>query len=132
MSEIRLRRHIDGRIAISTELAEGPYRWIVWPPHGRLTDEHVTGPGWTELFVAKLPKPDDEISTPDRKGADVNTPTWKLSFGESVTAWIEGVETPVWELREEDLSNVRSDALKMLAAVAACERYRAEQKNPAE
>jgi hypothetical protein len=76
-----------------------------------------------ELLVAELPEPDGMIETVGRDGTDTTTPYWRTSWGESVTAWIEGVETPIWEL-QEDLSKIWSDGLKILAAVAACERYR--------
>jgi hypothetical protein len=79
------------------------------------------------LLVAELPEPDGSVNAVGSDGEDTTTPYWKTSWGESVTAWIDGVETPVWEL-QEDLDVIRSDALKMLAAVAACERYRAERE----
>lgn len=75
------------------------------------------------LAVVELPGPDGWVDAVDSNGEDARTPCWRTSWG---TAWIEGVETPVWELRE-DLDAIRSDALKMLAAVAACERFRAQR-----
>lgn len=79
------------------------------------------------LVVVELPEPDGWAGVVGDDGEDTRTPYWRTSWNESVTAWIEGVETPVWSLRE-DLDEIRADALKMLAAVAACERYRAEQQ----
>lgn len=72
------------------------------------------------LAVVDLPEPDWWVG----EDGETRTPCWRLSWGESVTAWIEGVETPVQDL-QEDLDKVHADALKMLAAVAACERFRA-------
>lgn len=60
---IRLRRHTDGRVALSLV----PDRWkcfdnsstaIPWSPK----NEHVSGPGWSELLVAELPEPDATLS----------------------------------------------------------------------
>ena len=125
---VRLRRHIDGRVALQLG-DKGPLPWCIFDrgeyPH--FSWEDVSGPGWSELFVAELPKPDGEVDAVDSNGEDTKTPFWKTSWGESVTAWIDGVETPVWEL-QEDHGVIRADALKMLAAVAACERYRTERK----
>jgi hypothetical protein len=125
-SPIRVRRHTDGRVAVCTGLAQEPYRWFVWPPHGRLTDEHVTGDGWSELLVAELPEPDGETGAVVA-GEDARTPYWCTSRGELILAWTEGVEMPAWEL-QEDLEIIRADALKLLAAVAACEKYRTERE----
>ncbi|MGH3477894.1 MAG: hypothetical protein ACRDQD_13760 [Nocardioidaceae bacterium] len=89
-----------------------------------MVESELSGDGWSELFVAELPAPIGSVDCVNDNGDDTRTPLWHTSWGESVTAWIEGVETPVGELRE-NLDAIRSDALIMLAAVAACERYRA-------
>lgn len=129
---IRVRRHADGRIALLAE-PDDPNPWLVSGTRRSLArilwavEADVTGDGWSELFVAELPEPDGQTDAVNSDGEDVTTPYWKTSWGESVTAWIEGVETPVWELCE-DLEAIRSDALKMLAAVAACEKYRSERE----
>lgn len=128
--EVRLRRHTDERVAIS-------FITGLWEIHRAdvldgepcyatkcVTDTEVLDNGWSELFVAELPAPIGSVDCVNDNGDDTRTPFWRTSWGESVTAWIEGVETPVGELRE-NLDAIRSDALIMLAAVAACERYRA-------
>jgi hypothetical protein len=125
VSDVRVRRHTDGRVAVCTELADGPYRWLVWPPYGRLTDEQVTGEGWCELLVAELPEPDGWADAVGDNGEDARTPYWETWRG-AYTAWTDGVEDAAG--LNEDLECLRIDALKMLAAVAACERYRAEAK----
>lgn len=79
------------------------------------------------LAVVKLPEPDDWVDAVTDDGEDTRTPYWRTSWGESVTAWIEGVEASAWEL-QEDLNKIRDDASKMLAAVAECERFRARQQ----
>lgn len=60
MSDLRVRRHTDGRVAIEHR----PRWWVVI----RLEDdsaglrdaseEYVSGEGWSELLVAELPEPD--------------------------------------------------------------------------
>jgi hypothetical protein len=125
--QIRLRRHPDGRVALWTHPSVGRYPWSCGETGQSLTENEVSGPGWVELLVTELPEPDGSADAVNDGGEDVKTPQWTASWGETVTAWIEGVETPVWELKE-DLAVIRSDALKMLAAVAACETYRAERE----
>lgn len=119
-SEIRVRRHTDGRVALHIDGA-----WLSIPGEWHKDASWCTGPSWSELLVAELPEPDGWTDAVDDNGEDVKTPLWRTSWGESVTQWIEIVETPVWELKS-DLGEVRTDALKMLAAVAAYERYQQE------
>lgn len=83
--------------------------------------------GGAGLTVVALPEPDSWTECVGKDGKDARTPYWRTSWGESVTAWIEGVEVPIWAL-SEDLEAIESDALKILAAVAACRRFRDEHK----
>lgn len=115
---IRLRRHTDGRVALS----QVPDRWkcfdnsstaIPWSPK----NEHVSGPGWSELLVAALPEP-------DRSVRNIRM-AWTLCTGELTVGHLDGeLESPY----PHTIDSLRSDALKMLAAVAACEQYRAQQE----
>lgn len=114
---IRVCRHTDGRVAVCAGLADEPYRWFVWPPHGRLTDEHVTSDGWSELFVADLPEPDGWLA-----GDNAAFPFW-----ETTTNHLEVEDGELDDLNGHDADTLRSDALKMLAAVDACEKYQAER-----
>jgi hypothetical protein len=112
---IRLRRHTDGRVALRTAT---PYvfQWFSSGPDGTrwLTDEDVFNPDWSELLVAELPEPDGHI---EMDGA----PYWNGSDDmPSFVAYQDGVETEVGEIVSAGL--LRAEALKMLAAVAACER----------
>ena len=120
MSDVRVRRHTDGRIAVCTELADGPYRWLVWPPYGRLTDEHVAGEGWCELLVAELPEPDDTITT--------ELGMRRVSFGRITANIADGYQSIDNEMCIWNVDGARRTALNLLAAVDACERYRAEQE----
>jgi hypothetical protein len=100
---VRLRRHTDGRVAVCTGLSAGSaYPWFVGLPYGRLTDEHVSGPGWSELLVAEQPEPDHHC---------------------------EGVFHDVDDATIEELE---FDALNLLAAIAehrrCCERERVSQE----
>lgn len=104
---------------ISWEQATGKDRMIA------LAEQRLRAFRAAGLVVLALPEPDGWVDACTADGVDTRTPYWRTSWGESVTAWIEGVETPVWEL-QEDLAAIRDDALKMLAAIATCERYRAE------
>lgn len=117
----RLRRHVDGRIAVHSSADDH-----IWLVHNRslcmwVTEELVTGDDWTELFVAELPKPDGWVDCADSDGHDTVTPTWKLSV-DSATAFVDGIEFD--GDFEEDTDRLRSDALRTLAAVTAHERYR--------
>ncbi len=69
-------------------------------------------PGWSELFVAELPEPD---------GWRGDTPFWQSSGGATLSAHPD--------TDPDEMDPVRADALKMLAAVAVCEKYRAERKS---
>jgi hypothetical protein len=117
MSErVRLRQHTDGSIAVSRGgrwclMGESMNPWV---------DElEVTGPGWSELLVAELPEPDGWAAT--------RTPYWETGR-DTYTAWTDGVEDADGLNEGTDLEWLRAEALKMLAAVAACERYRAERE----
>lgn len=81
------------------------------------------------VAVVELPEPDGWVEVVGDDGQDIRTPYWEASYGRSVTAWGGNVEA-AGEI-EEDLDEVRADALKMLAAVAVCERYRAEHQGGA-
>jgi hypothetical protein len=120
VSDVRVRRHIDGRFAVWIR----PMHWIIANParshltgwlNPIATDEEVSAEGWSELLVAELPEPD---------GCEGG---WLLSNGVDLTAEPGGVsfdgDDPV------PLDVWRADALKMLAAVAACERHRAGVKS---
>ena len=119
---IRLRRHTDGHVATRFQ-EDGYYRWGCWwvgldgcMEHRLFTDAEVSGDGWSELFVAELPEPDGHIIGDH----------WALSTiscyvsTDGHTVDIDGIPF--------SLDQLRSDALKMLAAVAACERFRAERE----
>jgi hypothetical protein len=77
-------------------------------------------------YLALLPKPDGWSDCVVVDGEDATTPYWNLQHGGSVTAWVEGVETSDSGL-DEDLDAIRADALRMLAAVAACEWIRSKR-----
>jgi hypothetical protein len=116
-SSIRLRRHTDGSVALNLVSA----LWLVTIPNQWstcwVTDEDVFGAGWSELFVADLPEPDYTVQW---------IACWDLHAGGEMT-----VDTGTGELETPHLhtgEQARSDALKMLAAVAACEKYRAERE----
>lgn len=127
--QIRLRHHTDGHVALCvmpgvwTITRGGPGNFV------KFNDEHVSGPDWSELLVAELPEPDGRHCVNGRI-----SPQWKLSNGHEVAALTEGVQvTNEWT---EALSctggigfdEVRMDALKALAAIAACERYQVERE----
>lgn len=130
MSDVRVRRHTDGRYAIPVDTGF-KFAWIGvrrgQPGTMWLTDAEVLGEGWSELLVTQLPEPDS-------RHCDVGriSPQWNLSNGDEVAALPSGVQ--VANNTTEALSiaggtgfdELRSDALKMLAAVDACERYRKE------
>lgn len=117
---IRLRRHTDGRWAVQT--VDPPSHWVLYEPPGpggytrHVYIDEVSDPGWSELLVAELPEPDYELD-----GVEV----WDLHTGEMTINHRSGeLETP--HLHAVD--QLRSDALKMLAAVVACEKYQAERE----
>lgn len=111
-SPIRVRRHVDGRVAVC--LRGEADAWIAmshWAPTVGLADADVEGDHWTELLVAELPGADGENN-------------------QGVSYW----DTSVDRLFSDGPPNyanfdeLRADALKMLAAVAARERHRAERE----
>lgn len=110
----RLRRHTDGRVAVSlvpdwwTVTSDGPGSCV-------LADIDVSGDGWTELFVAELPEPDADGAWPLPADGGVITVT-----AEGIA--LNGMPWP------GDIGHLRGEAMSMLAAVAACERYRAERE----
>jgi hypothetical protein len=113
---IRLRRHTDGRAAIN----RAGDLWCV--PFGRemtiYPSAYVSGPGWSELLVAELPEPDDAVS---------GTKVWDLGFGKLIVGGRAEFESS-FPYSIDNVDQLRSDALKMLAAVAACEQYRAQRE----
>jgi hypothetical protein len=132
---IRLRRHTDGRVALSFDGDE----WVITSIPGysiypvlREDDKDCSGPGWSELLVAELPEPDGH----ERDQA--STPWWtpeRFAFilrtypGEVVVTHIDGsgmFSATAHYKTEAQLAELRADALKMLAAVTACERFRQE------
>lgn len=123
---IRLRRHTDGRVAIQVPTDRTAWSVVAGGGQNWVHERHVTGDGWSELLVAELPEPDDWANCVGDKGEDAQIPRWSCAYVHSLYAWNEGVEVD-GGLRE-DLDAVRSDALKMLAAAAACERYRVERE----
>lgn len=128
-SPIRLRRHTDGRLAV---FRAGMWLITSVPPVTSYPswfhdDRLCSGPGWSELLVAELPEPDGHGDVVGDNGENAQAPWWYTKHG-TYTAWHEGVEDD-WGLQEDEtLDDVRSDALKMLAAVTACEQYRAERE----
>lgn len=116
--QLRVCCHTDGRVAI--KLGSDP-----WCIVGYLVGNNVSGDDWSELFVTELPDPDGWTNTVGDDGENSRTPYWTTRRG-TVTAWTDGVDDD-WGLNEE-ISGLRVDALKMLAAIAACERYRAERE----
>lgn len=112
---IRLRRHVDGRVALGTHGV-----WVVLPGENwwRKDDSRCSGDGWSELFVAELPEPDYYELKNIRMA-------WNLHTGELTVGELDGeLQSPY----PHTLDSLRSDALKMLAAVAACEQYRASTR----
>jgi hypothetical protein len=112
-----VRRHTDGRVAISRG-----GRWhTVSAQHPWVDELEVSGPGWCELLVAELPEPDGHIEMDD-------APYWNGPDDmPSFVAYEDGIETEAGEI--VTAHELRADAMKMLAAVAACERYRAGVKS---
>jgi hypothetical protein len=116
MSEIRVRRHTDGRVALCFESDQ--YHWRIFK-RSAVSDRMgfagselgPLGDGWSELLVAELPEDDS---------------TWDLSAIGEFVAHREGHVDIGGILFEPE--RIRSDALKMLAAVATCEKYRAERE----
>jgi hypothetical protein len=122
MSDLRVRRHTDGRLALCRDgmwlvtSIPGVTAYPGWFPDDRL----CSGKGWSELLVAELPKPDGHIEMDD-------APYWNGPDDmPSFVAYEDGIETEAGEI--VTAHELRADAMKMLAAVAACERHRAEAK----
>lgn len=133
MTQIRLRRHTDGRVAIQVA-PEGS--WHILSPENRQFHIAVgtaprTESGWSELLVAELPEPYGYRQLPNEN------PFWVLSFasqqltvysGEVSVMYIDGLDVAYAPYRtEQELDDLRADGLRILAAVAACEKYRAER-----
>lgn len=62
MSGLRVRRHTDGRVAIS----RNPHIWRVLDDVNRsrwADDGDVSGDGWSELLVTELPRTDHATGT---------------------------------------------------------------------
>ena len=109
---IRLRRHTDGRVAVRVNTENV---WIVTHVKGGVyltRGDANWSDDWTELFVAELPEPDYSLEMEH---------IWDLHTGEIVVNEITG-ELSSCHLHTEH--QLQSDALKMLAAVAAHERLR--------
>lgn len=113
----RLRRHTDGRVALSL-VAD---RWKCFDSSSTAIPwsakhEHVSGPGWSELLVAVLPEPDGHFKTGEPYwNAFDGLPEFVARSDSRIETMHGAVESPV---------GIRLSALKMLAAVAACEQYR--------
>lgn len=116
---IRLRRHTDGRLAV---FRDGMWLITSVPPVTSYPswfhdDRLCSGPGWSELLVAVLPEP-------DRSVRNIRM-AWTLCTGELTVGHLDGeLESPY----PHTVDSLRSDALKMLAAVAAWEQYRARRE----
>jgi hypothetical protein len=118
---VRVRRHTDGRIAINYGTLP---LWIIhtegqcsWRP------EDVTGPGWSELFVAELPPP-DQIGEASAK-------QWS-TFGDHgfrMTVYANGIQFRTQGGGEvtygpDKVEALRDATLKTLAAIAAYDELR--------
>jgi hypothetical protein len=113
---IRVRRHTDGRVALQVPADRSAWSVVKGGGQRWVHQDYVVGDGWSELLVAELPEPDD----------DACGTVWNTDAG---SLYVDGGE--ISRFRFEDPLNVdtlRSDALKMLAAVAACEKYRHERE----
>jgi hypothetical protein len=113
---IRMRRHVDGRVALSIDGA-----WLTIPGEWRKDDSRCANPGWSELLVTELPEPDYAV---------VGTVIWDLGYGELVVndhAELKGSLPYSVDSAEQ----LRSDALKMLAAADAWERRQQEASDDA-
>lgn len=126
---VRVRIHTDGRLAV----LRGEPTWYGWCVFDHLNEtvweeeRKVSGPGWSELFVAELPEPDDEDAADDTQP---ETLSWYLKSGTEYTASREGLDIDGGRYDPDPgrpYRDIRTDALKMMAAVEACERYRAER-----
>lgn len=122
MSDVRVRRHTDGRVAV--KLAAGPWHMVYgWLSEQYPSQDEINGSGeWSELLVAELPEPDDVLPITD-------APCWDTTYIGPLVVENGAISDPsLGSDFGKDGEALRSDALKMLAAVAACERYRAEQE----
>lgn len=108
-SPIRVRRHVDGRVAFS---AHGV--WVVVPGENwwRKDDSRCSGEGWVELLSAEPPEPD--VTDPDGEMV------WYTAF-DHIAAFDGRLASSEYYYSAKAL---RADALKMLAAVAAIEQHR--------
>lgn len=128
--QIRLRWHTDGRVAIS-----GPSGyWLVIGAQGHwvANEPYVSHSGWSELLVAELPEPDghepDQASTP-RWTPERFAFTLKAYPDEVIVTHIGDMYSATAHYKTDaQLAELRADALKMLAAIAACEQYRAQRE----
>lgn len=77
-----------------------------------LTDEDVLGEGWVELLVTELPEP-DAVPSANTKIWTIEDDWLAVEHGDLICSGLA-----------RDPDRTRSEALKMLAAVATCERYR--------
>jgi hypothetical protein len=117
---IRLRRHTDGRVAIRLPKSE----WLTFRSldFGHecvpITERSISGPGWSELLVAELPEPDYV--------GEASTPNWVTSDGTRIAAHRNCLVIDHDDRYDVELVHI--DALKMLAAVAAFEQYRAQRE----
>jgi hypothetical protein len=118
---VRLRRHSDGRLAV---FRDGMWLITSVPPVTSYPtwfhdDRLCSGDDWSELLVAELPEPDGHLDDVPYWSSGHNTlPSW--------VAYPNLVEGENGVMGDPD--ELRSDALKMLAAVAACEQYRASRR----
>lgn len=60
---IRVRRHTDGRVAIQVPAVRSAWSVVAGGGQDWVHECHVTGDGWSELFVAELPAPTGEEVT---------------------------------------------------------------------
>ena len=124
-SEVRVRHHTDGHYAVSTT----PHLWrildvaqsSVWA-----TEDDVSGEGWSELLVTELPEPDGWLgdATAFNSEPECDVPFWNVTDGQMHA---EDGNVFIDDVSDAPLDVFKSDALKMLAAVAACEHHRAQQ-----
>jgi hypothetical protein len=123
---IRLRQHSDGCVALSVIAGYWTIIKATYLAVPVCKDSHVSGEGWSELFVTKLPEPEGWTECIGIDGEDSQVPYWLTRRG-SVTAWTDGVQDD-WGLQEgREIDDARAEALSMLAAIAVHERFRAAQ-----
>lgn len=83
--------------------------------------------GEAEDVTVTLPAADDWINAMDKDGQYCMVPYWDTP-GEGLSAYRGGVDHE-GDYRE-DLTSIRKEALALLAAVTAAERYLARQESP--